>query len=111
MPKLNVEMSTDENGYFSKTVRFDPTGPFGVTVHLSATLLAPASTGLWGELDIDAEDAHPSNQKRSFVAWHSEEVKLGSWKLDGGQNIIVVNGKTRPKRPHARLVLQIDATV
>jgi hypothetical protein len=111
MPSMQVQIKTDENGYFSKTVRYNPPGPFPIVVRLSATLLDPFGTGLWGALDIDAEDGSPSNQKRSFVAWHSEEVLLGSWRLDGGENIIVVNGKTKPKRANARLVLQIDATV
>ena len=111
MPKMTVEVRTDENGYFSKTVPFDPPGPFGVTVRLSATLLAPFATGIWGSLDIDAKDGAPSNQRRAFVIWHSESAQLGAWKLDGGENIIVVNGKTRPRRPNARLVLEIEAAV
>jgi hypothetical protein len=111
MPKMTVEIRTDEHGYFSKTIRFNPPGPLGVSVSLSGTLVSPAATGLWGDLDIDAADGAPSNQKQPFVAWHSEVVQFGSWVLDGGDNIIVVNGKTRPPRPHTRLVLEIDATV
>ena len=111
MAKMTVEITTDENGYFSKTVPFNPPGPFALTVHLSATLLSPFATGLWGSLDIDARDGAPSNQQRAFVAWHSEVVRLGAWRLDGGDNVIVVNGKTRPRRANTRLVLQIDATV
>jgi hypothetical protein len=111
MPKLTVEIVTDENGYFSKTVPFDPPGPIGLTVRLSATLLAPFATGLWGSLDIDAKDGAPSNQQRPFVAWHSEAVQLGAWRLDAGANIIVVSGKTRPMRANTRLVLEIDATL
>ncbi len=52
-----------------------------------------------------------SNQKRAFVAWRSEEVQLGSWHLAGGDNVIVVSGKTRPHRANARLVLEIDASL
>lgn len=111
MPKQTVEIRTDRTGNFSKSVAFNPPGPFSVTVRLSATLLAPFATGLWGELDIDAADGNPSNVKRSFVAWHSEAVQLGSWHLDGGENVIVVNGRTRPARANARLVLEIEATV
>jgi hypothetical protein len=112
MPKMKVEIKTDANGYFSKTVSpFNPPGPFGLTVRLSATLLSPFATGLWGYLDIDAADGSPSNEKRAFVVWHSEKVELGSWRLDGGGNVIVVNGKTRPKRAHAQLVLEIDAKI
>ena len=111
MPKMTVEIRTDENGYFSKTVPFNPPGPFGLTVRLSVTLLSPFATGLWGSLDIDAKDGNPSNEKRAFVVWHSEAVQLGSWRLDGGENIIVVNGKTKPRRANARLVLEIEAAV
>jgi hypothetical protein len=111
MPKMTVEIRTDENGYFSKTVPFNPPGPFGLTVHLSVTLLSPFATGLWGSLDIDARDGAPSNQRRAFVVWHSEAVQLGSWRLDGGDNIIVVTGKTKPRRPNARLILEIDAAL
>lgn len=111
MPKLTVEIVTDENGYFSKTVPFNPPGPIGLTVRLSAKLVSPFATGLWGSLDIDARDGDPSNQRRAFVVWHSEAVQLGSWRLDGGDNIIVVTGKTKPRRPNARLILEIDAAL
>jgi hypothetical protein len=111
MPKIRVEIGTDENGYFSRTVPFNPPGPIGLTIHLSATLLSPFATGIWGALDIDARDGAPSNAKRAFVAWHSEAVRLGEWKLDGGDNIIVVTGKTNPRRPNARLLLEIDAAI
>lgn len=111
MPKMTVEIRTDENGYFSKTVPFDPPGPFALTVRLTATLLSPFATGIWGSLDIDARDGAPSNQQRQFVAWHSEAVQLGPWRLDGGDNIIVVRGKTKPTRPNTRLLLEIDAVV
>jgi hypothetical protein len=111
MPTMTVEIRTDENGYFSKTVPFNPPGPFGFTVSLTATLLSPFGTGVWGNLDIDARDGDPSNQQRPFVVWHSEAVQLGSWRLDGGDNIIVVSGKTKPRRANARLVLEIDAAL
>jgi hypothetical protein len=111
MPKMTVEIRTDENGYFSKTLPFNPPGPFGLTVRLSATLLSPFATGLWGNLDIDAKDGIPSNEKRPFVLWHSETVHLGTWTLDGGENIVVVTGKTKPTRANTRLLLEIDAAV
>jgi hypothetical protein len=111
MQTMRVEVRTDGNGYFGKTVNFNPLGPFPLTVRLSATLLSPFATGVWGELDIDAADGAPSNSKRTFVVWHSEQVQLGSWRLDGGDNVIVVSGKTKPKRANARLVVEIDATM
>jgi hypothetical protein len=111
MRTIQVEIETDANGYFSKTLSFNPPGPIGVTVGLTATLLAPFATGLWGTLDIDARDGTPSNTKRTFVLWHREAVAIGSWSLDGGDNIIVVHGKTRPRRANARLLLKIDAAM
>ena len=111
MPKMTLEIRTDENGYFSKTVRVNPPLPLGTTVNLAATLLAPVATGLWGDVDIDAADGAPSNMKRPFVAWHSEVVQLGLWVLDAGDNIVVVSGKTKPRRAHTRLVVEIDVTV
>jgi hypothetical protein len=111
MPQMKVELDTDRNGYFSKTINYDPPGPFGVTVKLAAKLTAPFATGVWGELDIDAADGNPSNTKKAFVAWHSEQVQLGSWRLDRGKNIIVLNGKTKPKRANAKLLVEIDASV
>lgn len=109
MPKLTVEMATDEHGYFSKTVPFNVPGPAGTAVCLTVTLLSPFATGIWGKLDIDARDAMPLNQERSFVLWHSEAVQLGSWRLDGGAHLIIVRGKTNPARANTRLVLEIDA--
>jgi hypothetical protein len=111
MPQMTVELTTNANGFFSRTVPFNPPGPFGVAVRLSATLQSPFATGLWGTLDIDAKDGNPSNPKRAFVAWHREPVQLGSWRLDGGDNVVVVHGFTKPKRANAKLVLQIDAAL
>ena len=111
MPKMTVEIRTDENGYFSKTVLFDPPASLGPTVCLTVALLSPFATGLWASLAIDAREGEPSDQKQPFVVWHSEAVRLGPWSLDGGENVIVVTGKTKPLRAYARLVLEIDATV
>ena len=108
MPKLTMEIRTDEHGYFSKTVPFDAPGPAGSAVRLTVTLLSPFATGVWGMLEVDARDAMPSNQRRAFVVWHSEAAQLGSWRLDGGAHIIVVNGKTNPTRANTQLVLEID---
>ncbi len=111
MPTMTVEIRTDQNGQFSNRTSYNPPGPFAVTVHLSAKLVSPFATGLWADLDIEPAQGQPSNQKRAFVVWQSEEVPLGSWHLAGGDNVVVVTGKTRPHRPNARLVLEIDATV
>lgn len=107
MPKMTVEVRTDENGYFGKTVSFHPSGP---AARISVTLLSPYATGVWGTLDIDTKLSDRANQQRAFVVWHSETVQLGSWRLESGENIIVVTGKTKPSRANARLLLEIEAT-
>lgn len=108
MPKLTVEIRTDEHGYFSKTVPFNAPGPAGTAVRLTVTLLSPFATGVWGKIDIDARDAVPLNRERAFVVWHSETAQLGSWRLDGGAHVIVVSGKTNPTRANTPLVLDIE---
>ncbi len=111
MPKMTVEIRTDPSGHFSNRTSYNPPGPVALTVRLSATLLSPYATGLWGDLDIEPAHGRAVNQKRAFVAWQNEPVQLGSWHLGGGDNTIVVSGTTRPHRPNARLVLQIEATL
>ena len=108
MAKLTVEMTTNARGFFTKTVPVNPPGPFSLTVRLTATLKSPFATGLWGSLDIDAKDGNPSNPKRAFVVWQGEATAIGSWKLEGGDNVVVVRGITKPRRPNATLVLEIE---
>lgn len=107
MPKLTIEITTDENGYFSGTVSFEP-GSLGRMPCLTVTLLSPFATGLWATLDVDTREGEPSRTQRAFVAWHSESVQLGSWRLDERANVIVVTGKTKPARARDRLLLEID---
>ena len=111
MPRITVELRTNANGFFTKTVPYNPPGPFALTVRLSATLVSPFATGLWGTLAINSKDGKTTNPRKVFVAWHKEVVPLGPWRLVGGDNIVVVHGFTRPKRPNAQLVLQVDASV
>ena len=111
MSKLTLEIRTDENGYCSVTALFAPRGPFPSTASLAIALLSPAATALWGTARIDARDDKPSLDARAFVVWHSETVQLGSWRLDDGEHVIVVTGKTKPLRANARLVLEIDVAM
>lgn len=107
MPKMTVDVRTDENGYFCKTVPYNPSGS---SMRMSMTLLSPYATALWGHVGVDAKDGDPANRPRAFVIWHSETVQLGSWHLETGENIIVVTGKTKPKRANTRVLLEIEAT-
>jgi hypothetical protein len=108
VPTITVEVRTDENGYFSKTVPFSATNASGTRVALSVTLLSPFATGVWGTMEVDERDGAPSHQAKTFVVWHSELVQLGSWSLASDNSILVVRGKTRPVREGARVLLLID---
>jgi hypothetical protein len=107
--KITVELSTDEHGYFSSTVPVQTQDATGVTLRLSATLLAPFATGMWATMRIDRPDAPPSIDARAFVLWHSEVAQLGAWRLDGGDHLIIISGKTRPTRTRARLLVELGA--
>ena len=111
MPTITVEVDTDSNGYFQKTVKYNPPAPFNLTVKLTARLLRPGDLTVQGELDIDAADGNPSNQAKAFVVKSGDRVDLGSWHLDADNNIIVLNGRTQPKQANVRLVVEVEASV
>lgn len=111
MPKMTVDANTDRNGELQQTVHFNPPGPFNLTVRLAAKLLEPANTTVEGELNIDAADGSPSNESKRFVVATGQQTQLGSWRLDSGDNIIVITGKTNPQRPNTKLVVEIDASL
>jgi len=111
MPKMTVEANTDQNGDLRERVNFNPPGPFNLTVRLAAKLLEPMDTTVEGELDIDAADGGPSNQMKQFVIVPGQQIQLGSWRLDSGDNVIVLSGKTNPQRPNTKLVVEIEASL
>lgn len=111
MPSFTLNIRTDANGYFQKTENYNPPGPFDVTVTLSAKLLAPNATEVRGELDIDPVSGSPGNQKKSFMAKTGVAISLGSWRLDGGDNVFVVSGKTLPPRPNTDLKIELIAAL
>lgn len=113
MPKFNLEISTDNNGYFNQTTVFDPPGqfPFPLRVNLTVTMNEPVATEVIAVVDIDAEDGNPTNQEKQFVLATGDVVPLGSWRLDGGKNIVVLRGRTMPSRPSTKLMVEIEATL
>lgn len=111
MSKFNLEIPTDDNGYFKQTTVFDPPGPFPLRVNLTVTMTEPAATEVLAALDIDAEDGNPTNQEKQFVHATGDFVALGSWRLDGGRNIDVLRGRTTPSRPSTNLMVEIEATL
>jgi hypothetical protein len=111
MPTMTVEGNTDQNGDLRETVNYNPPGPFDLRVSLAATLLEPANTTVEGELDIDAADGSPSNERKRFVLATGQQTQLGSWRFDSRENIIILTGKTNPPRPNTKLVVEIEASL
>lgn len=109
MADITLTVKTDANGKFQQTSRFDPPGPFDLRVALSGKLTSPPATRVDGVLDIDAADGTPSNQAKHFRATTGQLVSLGSWDLDGGENIVVLRGRTIPPRANSTLVFELDA--
>jgi hypothetical protein len=111
MPRMTIEATTDQNGDLRETINFNPPGPFNLTVSLAAKLLEPANTTVEGEVDINAADGSLSNGRKRFVVATGQQTQLGSWRLDSGDNIIVLTGKSNPQRPNTKLVVEIEASL
>ena len=109
MPTKDLDIQTDENGHFGQTEVYNPLGWFDLTVELRATLLSPPETTVIGALDIDAADGSPGNPAKPFRASTGEKISLGSWRLDAGDNVIVVSGDTEPKRANTTLAIRLEA--
>ena len=109
MPKFDFSLTTDENGYFQHTARFDPLGPFSLRVELSVALNQPDDTRAQGRLDIDPVDGGRGNQVRAFVVAAGDTESLGSWRIDGGENLIVLSGRTQPARTNSSLEVTVNA--
>ncbi len=109
MPTVRIDLETDDNGYLHKTHKYNPPGPFSLSVELSAKIIQPAATTVQGELDIDATDGSPSNQKKAFRVTTGGTCQLGSWRLDGGDNVIVLTGKTIPPQAKTKITFEIEA--
>lgn len=108
---VRVQVPTDANGYFHKTEKFNPPGPFNLQIELRAALVGPPAARVEGQLDIDGADGSPSNQAKAFVISTGEKANLGTWKLAGGDNIVVVSGRTEPKLPHSMLIVDLEAVI
>ena len=109
MPSFDLNLVTDDNGLFQHTTRFNPPGPFSLNVALSVTLTQPGDPRALGRLDIDPADGGRGNQARDFAVDAGQTRSLGSWRLDGGDNVIVLTGRTKPERANSNLQPTIDA--
>ena len=111
MPTMNVTIMTDGNGYFQFTDHVNPPGPFTIKVDISAKVLGPADTTAIGSVDIDAADGNPQNQSKDFVVSTDEKISLGTWRLDGADNIVVLSGHTDPIRANTELQVELEVTL
>lgn len=111
MPKVQIKVTADANGYFHRSETYNPPGPFPLTVDLAAGLVAPDATTASGTIDIDGSDGDPQNRAKEFVIRTGERFNLGAWKLDGGNNTVVVSGKTLPARANQELTFEIEASL
>ena len=111
MPTYPLRVRTDEYGRFHKTEKVNPPGWWEMTVELRAQLLEPSGTCVHGTLDIDAVDGDPSNNEKSFKVCHGQTMPLGQWRVDGGDNIVVARGRTKPSRPNTWIRVELQARV
>lgn len=109
--KFTFQVQTDINGYFMHSSKIDPPGWWELNVDLTANLLEPAETTVNGILDIDADDGNPSNSEKKFIIRQGEEISLGTWRLDGGKNTIVIHGRTLPIASNSTVSVEVTASV
>ncbi len=107
MATMSFSVETDANGFFQKTHTFDSPAFWDMTVDLRAKLAAPADTCIIGTVDIDAADGTVLNQEKNFRVCHGEKFKLGQWRIDKRENVVVVRGKTVPKRAKTTVTVEI----
>jgi hypothetical protein len=49
--------------------------------------------------------------QKSIVLSTGEQISLGSWRLDGGDNVVVVSGRTSPVRSKTELEIELEANL
>ena len=112
MPTISrkVKAGTDSNGAYHRQEIFNPPTPdfWPVSVSLKAKLLFPTDTTIICTLDVDATDGKPQNDMQEFSFSTGEQISLGTWRLDGGDNIIVVSGHTSPSRINTEVEIEFE---
>lgn len=112
MPTITrkVKVTTDENGAYNRQDIFNPPTPdfWPVRLSLKAKLLSPVDTTIISTLDVDAVDGNPQNDAREFRFSTDEQISLGTWKLDGGDNIIIVSGQTLPPLANTEVEIEFE---
>jgi|GEM_PF-7023102 len=105
MPSLDYKLTTDANGDFKDKNLFDPLGWLHLDVTLTATSTPPEGGDTKVLLDIVQVTDGIDSDTKSFEIPAGTEVPLGDWKIDAGDNVVVLRGRTEP--PLAGTVLMI----
>lgn len=96
MPSLDLKLTTDANGDIKDKTLFDPLGWLHLDVTLTATLLPPEGAEPKVLLDIVAVTEGTDSEPKSFTISGASEVNLGDWKIDAGDNVVVLRGRSEP---------------
>lgn len=113
MPKFTrkLKITTDENGAYERTDKFNPPGPFNFTAEVKITLISPQETTLNASVDIDGANGEPQNQSRDFTLKTGEQVDLGEWHISGGNNVFSFSARTLPVRASTEIEIEVELKV
>lgn len=113
MPTITrtLRVRTDAAGRYEAAQTFNPPGFWDYTIRAYAKLLAPPDTTVSGSITITAANHSTDNPPKNFRISTGETEDLGSWQLDGGDNIITVNGETSPARANETIEIEVTAEV
>lgn len=109
--KRTIKVTTDESGKYSTEEVINPPGFWDYNISATAKLIAPEATTITGTLEITAHDHSTKNPSKDFSAQTGEEIDLGDWKLDGGDNTIKVSGQTSPARPATAVEIEVTVKI
>jgi hypothetical protein len=106
-----VTVSTDDHGRYSANQIVNPPGPFDLTARISFQLDHPADLHVTGSFQIAAVAGGIVNPPTNFDGRSGQAVDLGTVRLSGGDNRVVVNGVTDPVTPNTNLQFTITGTL
>ena len=106
-----VTVRTDDTGRYSANQIVNPPGPFDLTVKISFKLDYPAGLHVTGTFQVSAVDGGIVNPPKNFDGHSGEAVDLGTARLSGGDNRVVVNGVSDPLTPNTSLQFTVTGTL
>lgn len=109
MPAISV--STDAQGRFTQSTTYNPPGWLDIRVQLQAVLQTSIPGNVTLDLCVQAANGSIAEQRKSVTLTSNEPVDLGVWQLDGGDNIVTVNGQTSAAIANKELTFQLNASL